>query len=226
MVIISSIGGGISGRRVMRMGAFCVRSIIRRFTRTNGSSGWRRTVYPSSFLRAGWIRPRKPAGTPYANSTWSEGGTMSRRLCIAPPPVTCKPGSAKHDAGALHVDANSDYGTSFVNFMVQFGNEVNRRTTVLILGDGRGNGHDPEPEALADLARVHADRCPGPLSGQAGRTTATPQVACAIMDLLVDPISMPANPPRPRLPTTTRDGRRSLRSGWAHRSSNTDAGRP
>ena len=53
----------------------------------------------------------------------------------------------------LDVDANSDYGTSLANFMLQFGGEVNRRTTVLILGDGRGNGHDPHPEALADLAR-------------------------------------------------------------------------
>jgi hypothetical protein len=38
----------------------------------------------------------------------------------------------------LDVDANSNYGASLANFMLQFGGEVNRRTTVLILGDGRG----------------------------------------------------------------------------------------
>ncbi len=53
----------------------------------------------------------------------------------------------------LDVDANSDYGQSFANFVEQFGGEINRRTTVLILGDGRGNGHDPRPEALSDLVR-------------------------------------------------------------------------
>lgn len=53
----------------------------------------------------------------------------------------------------LDVDANSDYGSALSHFVEQFGGEVNRRTTVLVLGDGRGNGHDPRPEALADLAR-------------------------------------------------------------------------
>ena len=53
----------------------------------------------------------------------------------------------------LDVDANSDYGNALSHFVEQFGGEVNRRTTVLVLGDGRGNGHDPRPEALADLAR-------------------------------------------------------------------------
>jgi uncharacterized protein with von Willebrand factor type A (vWA) domain len=53
----------------------------------------------------------------------------------------------------LDVDANSDYGKALSQFGEQFGGEVNRRTTVLVLGDGRGNGHDPRPEALADLAR-------------------------------------------------------------------------
>ena len=53
----------------------------------------------------------------------------------------------------LDVDANSDYGSVLSQFVEQFGGEVNRRTTVLVLGDGRGNGHDPRPEALADVAR-------------------------------------------------------------------------
>jgi uncharacterized protein len=53
----------------------------------------------------------------------------------------------------LDVDTNSDYGNALSHFVEQFGGEVNRRTTVLVLGDGRGNGHDPRPEALAELAR-------------------------------------------------------------------------
>jgi hypothetical protein len=53
----------------------------------------------------------------------------------------------------IDVDANSDYGSALSHFVEQFGGEVNRRTTVLVLGDGRGNGHDPRTEALADLAR-------------------------------------------------------------------------
>lgn len=53
----------------------------------------------------------------------------------------------------LDVDANSDYGTSLIHFMERYGGEINRRTTVLILGDGRGNGKDPHPEALEELSR-------------------------------------------------------------------------
>jgi uncharacterized protein with von Willebrand factor type A (vWA) domain len=53
----------------------------------------------------------------------------------------------------LDVDANSDYGSALVGFLEQFGGEINRRTTVLILGDGHGNGRDPPPDALAELAR-------------------------------------------------------------------------
>jgi uncharacterized protein with von Willebrand factor type A (vWA) domain len=53
----------------------------------------------------------------------------------------------------LDVDANSDYGQVLVSFLEQYGSEINRRTTVLILGDGRGNGKDPHPEALEELSR-------------------------------------------------------------------------
>ena len=53
----------------------------------------------------------------------------------------------------LDVDANSNYGQALANFSAQFGGEVNRRTTVLILGDGRGNGNDPHPEALEEMTR-------------------------------------------------------------------------
>lgn len=55
--------------------------------------------------------------------------------------------------GVLDVDGNSDYGTTFATFLDEFGNSLNRRTTVLILGDGRGNGNDPNVDALAEIAR-------------------------------------------------------------------------
>jgi len=53
----------------------------------------------------------------------------------------------------LDVDANSDYGAAFGRFKEDFGSAVNRRTTVIVLGDGRGNGNDPNIEAFADITR-------------------------------------------------------------------------
>ncbi len=53
----------------------------------------------------------------------------------------------------LDVDANSDYGTAFGTFHEDFGSAVNRRTTVIVLGDGRGNGNDPNLEAFAEITR-------------------------------------------------------------------------
>ena len=43
----------------------------------------------------------------------------------------------------LDVDADSDYGAAFGQFLEQYGSAVTRRTTLLVLGDGRGNGKDP-----------------------------------------------------------------------------------
>jgi uncharacterized protein with von Willebrand factor type A (vWA) domain len=53
----------------------------------------------------------------------------------------------------LDVDANSDYGTVFGQFVEEYGQAVTRRTTVLVLGDGRGNGNDPNLPAFEDLTR-------------------------------------------------------------------------
>ncbi len=53
----------------------------------------------------------------------------------------------------LDVDANSDYGTAFGTFGEDFGSAVNRRSTVIVLGDGRGNGNDPNIEAFAEITR-------------------------------------------------------------------------
>ena len=53
----------------------------------------------------------------------------------------------------LDVDADSDYGAAFGRFREEYPEIVTRRTTVVILGDGRGNGHDPNLEAFEDIAR-------------------------------------------------------------------------
>jgi uncharacterized protein with von Willebrand factor type A (vWA) domain len=53
----------------------------------------------------------------------------------------------------LDVDANSDYGSAFGTFLEDHGSAVNRRSTVIVLGDGRGNGNDPNLEAFAEITR-------------------------------------------------------------------------
>ncbi|WP_281690271.1 VWA domain-containing protein [Pseudonocardia thermophila] len=53
----------------------------------------------------------------------------------------------------LDVDANSDYGAVFGSFIEDFGSAVTRRSTVIVLGDGRGNGNDPNLEAFAEITR-------------------------------------------------------------------------
>lgn len=51
--------------------------------------------------------------------------------------------------------AHSDFGRVFRQFLDQYGDALNRRTTVIILGDGRSNFLDPQLDALAE---IHA-RC-------------------------------------------------------------------
>lgn len=55
--------------------------------------------------------------------------------------------------GVLDVDADSDYGGTFRGFLEQFGSAVTRRTTLVVLGDARGNGKDPGLDAFGELAR-------------------------------------------------------------------------
>ena len=55
--------------------------------------------------------------------------------------------------GVLDVDADSDYGAAFGTFMEEYGGAINRRTTVIVLGDGRGNGKDPNFGAIAEISR-------------------------------------------------------------------------
>ncbi|MFF5987006.1 VWA domain-containing protein [Prauserella flavalba] len=57
----------------------------------------------------------------------------------------------------IDVDANSDYGAVFGTFLAEHAGAVNRRTTVLVLGDGRGNGNDSNLGAFAEIARRARD---------------------------------------------------------------------
>ncbi|WP_181780438.1 VWA domain-containing protein [Pseudonocardia pini] len=53
----------------------------------------------------------------------------------------------------VDVDANSNYGLAFGRFLEEHGSAVTRRSTVLVLGDGRGNGNDPNMEAFVEITR-------------------------------------------------------------------------
>ena len=53
----------------------------------------------------------------------------------------------------LDVDANSNYGAALATFREEFGSAVNRRSTVIVLGDARNNGNDPNLEAFAEITR-------------------------------------------------------------------------
>ncbi len=55
--------------------------------------------------------------------------------------------------GLLDVDADSDYGRTFEQFLEQYGSAITRRSTVLVLGDGRGNGHDPRVDVFEEITR-------------------------------------------------------------------------
>jgi uncharacterized protein with von Willebrand factor type A (vWA) domain len=57
----------------------------------------------------------------------------------------------------LDVDTNSDFGRAIEQFRNNFLSAANRRTTVVILGDGRNNGRPPNVEALEEVAQ-HARR--------------------------------------------------------------------
>jgi uncharacterized protein with von Willebrand factor type A (vWA) domain len=52
----------------------------------------------------------------------------------------------------LDVDADSDYGAAFGRFHEEFPDIVTRRTTVVILGDGRGNGNDANMPVFEEIA--------------------------------------------------------------------------
>ncbi|MGE0214960.1 VWA domain-containing protein [Mycolicibacterium sp.] len=49
--------------------------------------------------------------------------------------------------------ANSDYGSVFGEFLAEHASAVTRRTTVLVLGDGRNNARDPNLAAFEEITR-------------------------------------------------------------------------
>ncbi|MBS2939406.1 VWA domain-containing protein [Nocardioides sp. J2M5] len=55
--------------------------------------------------------------------------------------------------GVLDVDADSDYGHALETFLEQHGSALTRRTTVIVLGDGRGNRHDPRLDVFEEITR-------------------------------------------------------------------------
>ncbi|NBM17434.1 VWA domain-containing protein [Streptomyces sp. GC420] len=55
--------------------------------------------------------------------------------------------------GLLDVDANSDYGRMFELLLDEHASALGRRTTLLVLGDGRGNGNAPGVAAFEDITR-------------------------------------------------------------------------
>lgn len=54
----------------------------------------------------------------------------------------------------LDVDEPSDFGTVLERFTTEHLDAVTRRTTVVVLGDGRNNGKPPNVEALGEVARL------------------------------------------------------------------------
>lgn len=61
--------------------------------------------------------------------------------------------AAAYGGGVIPVTDNSNYGRVLRSFVERFGDAIDRRTTVVVLGDGRSNFHDPGEEALAELRR-------------------------------------------------------------------------
>ncbi|MGQ0840170.1 VWA domain-containing protein [Actinokineospora sp.] len=55
--------------------------------------------------------------------------------------------------GMLDVDGNSDYGQTFDRLLDEHSTALNRRSTLLILGDGRGNGTDPRIDQFEEITR-------------------------------------------------------------------------
>ncbi|WP_026181320.1 VWA domain-containing protein [Demetria terragena] len=53
----------------------------------------------------------------------------------------------------LDPDASSDYGTVFDQFLHNYPDAINHRTSVVVLGDGRSNGKDPGLDSFAQIAR-------------------------------------------------------------------------
>jgi uncharacterized protein with von Willebrand factor type A (vWA) domain len=56
------------------------------------------------------------------------------------------------DGKIIDADVNSDFGLAAEQFRNEYLPTINHRTTVVILGDGRNNGKDPNVQALEEIA--------------------------------------------------------------------------
>ena len=59
-----------------------------------------------------------------------------------------RPSRAAHGGGVVPVTGNSNYGRAFRAFVDRYRGAIDRRTTVVVLGDGRTNYLDPGLDAL------------------------------------------------------------------------------
>ena len=55
--------------------------------------------------------------------------------------------------GLLDVDASSDYGAAFTRLLSEHSAALDRRTTLIVLGDGRGNGNDARVDTFQEITR-------------------------------------------------------------------------
>ena len=55
--------------------------------------------------------------------------------------------------GLLDVDASSDYGAAFGRLLSEHSAALDRRTTLIVLGDGRGNGNDARVDTFQEITR-------------------------------------------------------------------------
>ncbi len=58
------------------------------------------------------------------------------------------------EAEVVWLDGHSDYGNALRLFVDRYADDLTPRSTVIITGDARNNYHDPDPGALADIARA------------------------------------------------------------------------
>ncbi len=55
--------------------------------------------------------------------------------------------------GLLDVDASSDYGATFTQLLSEHPGALERRTTLIVLGDGRGNGREARLDTFQEITR-------------------------------------------------------------------------
>jgi uncharacterized protein with von Willebrand factor type A (vWA) domain len=56
------------------------------------------------------------------------------------------------DAGVADVSGYTDYGRVWVEFLDQVVDDLDPRSSVIVLGDARTNGRDPHPKVFAQVA--------------------------------------------------------------------------